>query len=106
MFYVQYRDDTGNWKSTSVGPNLAVALQRHAELREGPGEQSGPVLQDVVPLWLDAQATRCKPRSVQISRQRAKGLLRHLGAARVVDLTPERLDPFIRTRRAEGVGDR
>ena len=105
MFYVQWRDDTGKWRSTSVGPNLAIALQRLAELRREKPQEPGPVLSDVVPPWLEAQATRCKPRSVQISRQRAKGLLRHLGSVRVADLTSERLDDFIRLRRTQGVKD-
>ncbi len=92
MFYVQYRDDSGNWKSTSVGPDLEIAIRRHTELRDGQGRPLGPTLADVVPSWLEGQETRCKPKSVQVSRQRSKLLLRHLGDVRIEELTTDRVD--------------
>jgi integrase len=105
MFYVQHRDATGKWKSQSVGPDLEVALRRHAELRAGEPIRTGPALADVVPSWLESQRTRCKPRSIQISDQRSKGLVRRLGDVQLMDLTSEHVDALVRARRADGVKD-
>ncbi len=72
IYYSKFKDPkTSAWRRQSVGPDLVLALQRHAELR-GLSEETepGPSFKELVEPWLQAQETRCKPRTVQVSRQR------------------------------------
>ncbi len=107
IYYSKFKDPkTSAWRRQSVGPDLVLALQRHAELR-GRSEETEPgrSFKELAEPWLQAQETRCKPRTVQVSRQRIRGLLTQFGDLSVPEITPQAIDRFVRERRRQGVKD-
>lgn len=93
------------FKGTSKKTIRAQVAEWEAGLRGTAPQAVGATVADLLELWQQAKAFDWQPTTARDHRSRAKMITADIGAVRLVDLDPFRIDAWIAQLRRDGVGE-